>query len=141
MEFEHRSVLLDECIEGLHIRPDGIYVDGTLGGAGHSFEIAKRLNKNGRLIGIDQDEDAIRAASERLECFDNVTIVRSNYENIKSILADLGIEKVDGIIRYFLNDFLFLDIGGIDYLGAAGHTVFLNNILKLRNNNLLHSRL
>jgi 16S rRNA (cytosine1402-N4)-methyltransferase len=66
MEFEHRSVLLDECIEGLNIKPDGIYVDGTLGGAGHSSEIVKRLNKNGRLIGIDQDEDAIRAASERL---------------------------------------------------------------------------
>lgn len=98
MEFEHRSVLLDECIEGLNIKPDGIYVDGTLGGAGHSSEIAKRLNKNGRLIGIDQDEDAIRAASERLKDFDNVTIVRSNYENMKSILADLGIEKVDGIL-------------------------------------------
>ena len=98
MEFEHRSVLLDECIEGLNIKPDGIYVDGTLGGAGHSFEIAKRLNKNGRLIGIDQDEDAIRAAVERLKDFDNVTIVRSNYENMKSILADLGIKKVDGIL-------------------------------------------
>ena len=98
MEFEHRSVLLDEYIEGLNIKPDGIYVDGTLGGAGHSSEIAKRLNKNGRLIGIDQDEDAIRAASERLKDFDNVTIVRSNYENMKSILADLGIEKVDGIL-------------------------------------------
>ena len=98
MEFEHRSVLLDECIEGLNIKPDGIYVDGTLGGAGHSFEIAKRLNKNGRLIGIDQDEDAIRAAGERLKDFDNVTIVRSNYENMKSILADLGIKKVDGIL-------------------------------------------
>ena len=98
MEFEHRSVLLDECIEGLNIKPDGIYVDGTLGGAGHSSEIVKRLNKNGRLIGIDQDEDAIRAASERLKGFDNVTIVRSNYENMKSILNELGIEKVDGIL-------------------------------------------
>ncbi len=98
MEFEHRSVLLDECIEGLNIKPDGIYVDGTLGGAGHSSEIVKRLNRNGRLIGIDQDEDAIRAACERLKDFDNVTIVRSNYENIKSILNELGIEKVDGIL-------------------------------------------
>ena len=98
MEFEHRSVLLDECIEGLNIKPDGIYVDGTLGGAGHSSEIVKRLNRNGRLIGIDQDEDAIRAASERLKDFDNVTIVRSNYENMKSILNELGIEKVDGIL-------------------------------------------
>lgn len=98
MEFEHRSVLLDECIEGLNIKPNGIYVDGTLGGAGHSSEIVKRLNRNGKLIGIDQDEDAIRAASERLKDFDNVTIVRSNYENMKSILNELGIEKVDGIL-------------------------------------------
>ena len=66
MEFEHRSVLLDECIEGLNIKPNGIYVDGTLGGAGHSYEIAKRLNEQGRLIGIDQDEDAIKAATERV---------------------------------------------------------------------------
>ncbi|MBP5309847.1 MAG: 16S rRNA (cytosine(1402)-N(4))-methyltransferase RsmH, partial [Lachnospiraceae bacterium] len=98
MEFEHRSVLLDECIEGLNIKPNGIYVDGTLGGAGHSYEIAKRLNKQGRLIGIDQDEDAINAATQRLKEFDNVTIVRSNYENIRSILSGLGIEKVDGIL-------------------------------------------
>ncbi len=98
MEFEHRSVLLDECIEGLNIKPNGIYVDGTLGGAGHSYEIAKRLNEHGRLIGIDQDEDAIKAATERLKEFENVTIVRSNYENIRSILNELGIEKVDGIL-------------------------------------------
>ena len=98
MEFEHRSVLLDECIEGLNIKPNGIYVDGTLGGAGHSYEIAKRLNEQGRLIGIDQDEDAIKAATERLKEFENVTIVRSNYENIRSILNELGIEKVDGIL-------------------------------------------
>lgn len=98
MEFEHRSVLLDECIEGLNIRQGGIYVDGTLGGAGHSYEIAKRLGGSGRLIGIDQDGDAIKAATERLKEFDNVTIVRSNYENMRSILAELGIEKVDGIL-------------------------------------------
>ena len=78
MEFKHTSVLLDETIEGLNIRPDGIYVDGTLGGAGHSLEICKRLDK-GRLIGIDQDADAIVAATERLQAYkDNVTIVRSN---------------------------------------------------------------
>lgn len=98
MEFKHRSVLLDECIEGLNIKPDGIYVDGTLGGAGHSSEIVKRLNEKGRLVGIDQDEDAIKAASERLKDFENVTIVRSNYEKMKSVLAELGIEKVDGIL-------------------------------------------
>ncbi|MCR5799260.1 MAG: 16S rRNA (cytosine(1402)-N(4))-methyltransferase RsmH [Lachnospiraceae bacterium] len=98
MKFRHRSVLLDECIEGLNIKPDGIYVDGTLGGAGHSYEIASRLSTKGRLIGIDQDEDAIKAAEEKLKDFENVTIVRSNYEDIKRILADLNIEKVDGIL-------------------------------------------
>lgn len=97
MEFKHRSVLLDECIEGLNIKPEGIYVDGTLGGAGHSSEIVKKLT-TGRLIGIDQDEDAIKAASERLQDYSNVTIVRSNYENMKNVLAELGIEKVDGIL-------------------------------------------
>lgn len=98
MEFKHRSVLLDECIEGLNIKPNGIYVDGTLGGGGHSYQIAKRLNKDGRLFGIDQDEDAINAAGNRLKEFDNVTIVRSNYENMKSVLASYSIEKVDGIL-------------------------------------------
>lgn len=98
MEFNHTSVLLKECIEGLDIKPDGIYVDGTLGGAGHSYEIVSRLGKNGRLIGIDQDEDAIKAAGERLKAFDNVTIVRSNYENIRNILQEMGISGVDGIL-------------------------------------------
>lgn len=98
MEFKHKSVLLNECIEGLNIKPDGIYVDGTLGGGGHSYEIAKRLNSNGRLFGIDQDEDAIRAAGERLKEFDNVTLIRSNYENMKNVLAEYGVEKVDGIL-------------------------------------------
>lgn len=98
MEFNHYSVLLEECIEQLDIKENGIYVDGTLGGGGHSFEILKRL-KNGRLIGIDQDSDAIKAASERLSEFgDKVTIVKSNYENIKEVLSEIGIEKVDGII-------------------------------------------
>ena len=99
MEFKHYSVLRDETIEELHIKPDGIYVDGTLGGAGHSYEICKRLSDKGRLIGIDQDEDAIAAASKRLEEFkDRVTIVRSNYSDMKNVLRELGIEKVDGIV-------------------------------------------
>lgn len=98
MEFKHYSVLLDETIEQLHIRPDGIYVDGTLGGGGHSLEICRRLT-TGRLIGIDQDADAIAAATERLHDYsDKVTIVRSNYAQMAEVLAGLGIEKVDGII-------------------------------------------
>ena len=99
MEFNHYSVLLEETIENLNIKPDGIYVDGTLGGGGHSYQIAKRLSENGRLIGIDQDEDAIRAASERLNEFqDKVTIIRSNYANMKEELQKIGVEKVDGIV-------------------------------------------
>ena len=99
MEFKHYSVLRDGTIEELHIKPDGIYVDGTLGGAGHSYEICKLLSEKGRLIGIDQDEDAISAASKRLEEFkDRVTIVRSNYSDMKNVLRELGIEKVDGIV-------------------------------------------
>ena len=98
MGFEHIPVLLNEVIEGLNIDPDGIYVDGTLGGAGHSYEIAKRL-KGGRLIGIDRDEDAIAAASERLEPFSGrVTIVRGNYGDMADILGDIGISEVDGIL-------------------------------------------
>lgn len=99
MTFQHQSVLLNETIENLNIRPDGIYVDGTLGGGGHSLEIAKRLGDNGRLIGIDQDEDAIAAAGERLkEYADKVTIVRNNYCNIEQELNALGITHVDGIL-------------------------------------------
>lgn len=99
MEFKHYSVLLKETIENLAIKPDGIYVDGTLGGAGHSLQIVKRLSDKGRLIGIDQDADAIAAASERLsEYKDRVTIIRSNYENMKEELHRIGIEKVDGIV-------------------------------------------
>lgn len=99
MEFNHTSVLRDETIEELHIRPDGIYVDGTLGGGGHSYEICKRLSKKGRLIGIDQDADAIQAASERLTEFsDRVTIVRSNYSDMAGVLGRLGIDHVDGIV-------------------------------------------
>lgn len=99
MEFEHISVLLEETIEGLDIKPNGIYVDGTLGGAGHSFEICKRLGERGRLIGIDQDAEAIEAAKEKLISFgDRVTIVRSNYSQIRSVMRTLEIEKVDGIL-------------------------------------------
>ncbi len=98
MEFSHKSVLLQEVIDHLNVRPDGIYVDGTLGGAGHAYEVCRRLGAGGRLIGIDQDEDAIAAATERLSEFqDRVTIVRSNYEAMKEVLAELGIEKVNGI--------------------------------------------
>ena len=99
MEFKHYSVLLEETIEHLNIRPDGIYVDGTLGGAGHASEVAKRLSEKGRLIGIDQDADAIRAAGERLKPFgDKVTIIRSNYANMKEELHAISIEHVDGIV-------------------------------------------
>ncbi len=99
MEFAHKSILLDEVIEELNIKPDGIYVDGTLGGAGHSLEIVKRLTEGGRLIGIDQDGDAIEAATKRLEEYaDRVTIVRSNYEAMRDVLDSLGIPKVDGIL-------------------------------------------
>lgn len=107
MEFSHKSVLLEETIENLNIKPDGIYVDGTLGGGGHSYEIARRLSAKGRLIGIDQDADAIVAAGERLAEFkDRVTIVRSNYCEIENVLNQLGIDKVDGIL---------LDIGVSSY--------------------------
>lgn len=99
MEFKHKSVLLEETVDGLAVKPDGIYVDGTLGGGGHSYEICRRLSDKGRLIGIDQDEDAIAAATKRLEEFkDRVSIVRSNYCNMRQVLTDLGIEKVDGIV-------------------------------------------
>lgn len=98
MAFEHKSVLLDETLENLKIKENGIYVDGTLGGGGHSYEIVKRLSK-GRLIGIDQDEAAIEAAGQHLsEFMDKVTIVRSNYSNMKQVLKDLGIDHVDGIL-------------------------------------------
>lgn len=121
MEFQHYSVMLNECIEGLNIKPDGIYVDGTLGGAGHSYKIAERLNKNGRLIAIDKDLDAIAVSKERLKEFDNVTFVHDDYKNLPQILDDLGIEKVDGIL---------LDLGvssyqldnrsrGFSYMGDA----------------------
>ena len=97
-EFHHVSVLLDECIEGLNIKPDGIYVDGTLGGAGHSYHIAERLT-TGRLIGIDRDPVALEAAGKRLEPFaDRVTLVHSNFCRMGEVLRDLGISGVDGIL-------------------------------------------
>lgn len=98
MEFKHVSVLLNECMEALNIKENGIYVDCTLGGGGHSYEIAKRLSNNGRLIGIDQDTAALTAAKERLKEFNNVTYVHNNFYNIDSILKDLNIDKVDGIL-------------------------------------------
>ena len=97
-EFYHVSVLLQECIDGLNIKPDGVYVDGTLGGAGHSFQIASRLT-SGRLIGIDRDPVALKAAGERLAPFkDRVTLVHSNFSEIASVLQELGIAGVDGIL-------------------------------------------
>ena len=107
MIFGHKSVLLDETIESLDIKPDGIYVDGTLGGGGHASEVCRRLGDKGRFIGIDQDADAIAAASERLKEFgDKVTIVRSNYENIDEVLKEMGISQFDGI---------YLDLGVSSY--------------------------
>ncbi len=99
MEFNHYSVLLNETIENLNIKPDGIYVDGTLGGGGHAYQVASRLSEKGRLIGIDQDADAIADAGERLKEFgDKITIIRSNYANMKEELHRIGVEKVDGIV-------------------------------------------
>jgi len=107
MDFKHVSVLLDETITGLNIKPDGIYVDGTLGGGGHAYEVLKRLSPKGRLIGIDQDGEALKAAGERLKEFENqVTLVRDNYCEIGRVLKELNIEKVDGIV---------LDIGVSSY--------------------------
>ena len=99
MEFKHKSVLLEETIDGLNIKPDGIYVDGTLGGAGHASEVCRRLSAKGRFIGIDHDQDAIVAASDRLAAYeDRVTIIRSNYCYMANELHSLGIQKVNGIV-------------------------------------------
>ena len=98
MKFEHKPVLLNECIEGLNINPEGIYVDGTLGGAGHSIEILKKLSEKGMLIGIDRDEEALKAAKNRLAQYKNVKYVHDNHDNIKNILQKLNIDKVDGIL-------------------------------------------
>lgn len=120
MEFKHKSVLLYETVDELNIKPDGIYVDGTLGGGGHSYEITKRLSEGGRLIGIDQDEDAIKAAGKRLEPYmDRVTIVRNNYCNMDKVLDELGIDKVDGIM---------LDLGVSSYQLDAADRGFTYNV-------------
>jgi 16S rRNA (cytosine1402-N4)-methyltransferase len=121
LEFNHKSVLLEECIDGLKIKSDGIYVDGTLGGAGHSKEILKKLSKTGLLIGIDRDEEALNVAKERLSEFSNVKFIHDNHDNIKEILEKLGIDRADGIL---------LDLGvssyqldernrGFSYMGEA----------------------
>ncbi len=121
MKFEHKPVLLKECIEGLQIRPDGIYVDGTLGGGGHSREIAKKLSAQGRLIAIDRDTEALEAAKENLKEFSNITYIHGNHDDLKNILEELAIDKVDGIL---------LDLGvssyqlderarGFSYMGEA----------------------
>ena len=120
MEIKHKSVLLYETVDQLNIKPDGIYVDGTLGGGGHSYEIASRLSDKGRLIGIDQDEDAIKAASERLKPFmDRVTIVRNNYCNMDKVLDELSIDKVDGIM---------LDLGVSSYQLDTAERGFTYNV-------------
>ncbi len=127
MEFKHKSVLLRETIEALQIRPDGVYVDGTLGGGGHSYEICRRLSDGGRLIGIDQDADAVCAAGKRLEEFGSkVTIVRSNYRQMREVLEQLNVTAVDGIL---------LDLGVSSYqLDAAerGFTYRENAPLDMR---------
>lgn len=121
MEFNHYSVMLNECIDGLKIKPDGIYVDGTLGGAGHSYQIAKRLTAGGKLIAIDKDTEALAVSKERLSEFKNVIFVHDDYKNMSEILDKLGIDKVDGIL---------LDLGvssyqldnrerGFSYIGDA----------------------
>ena len=126
MEFKHKPVMLDECIEGLNIKPDGIYVDGTLGGAGHSRKIAEKLSKNGKLIGIDRDEEALKAAKENLKDFSNVIYVHDNHDNIKKILEELEIEKVDGIL---------LDLGVSSYQldeRNRGFSYLGENVLDMR---------
>ena len=126
MEFKHKPVMLDECIEGLDIKPDGIYVDGTLGGAGHSRKIAEKLSKNGKLIGIDRDEEALKTAKENLKDFSNVIYVHDNHDNIKKILEELEIEKVDGIL---------LDLGVSSYQldeRNRGFSYLGENVLDMR---------
>ena len=126
MEFNHKSVMLEECIDGLNINPEGIYVDGTMGGAGHSTEIANRISKKGLLIGIDRDEEAICVARERLSKFENIKIVRDNHDNIKNILKELQIESVDGIL---------LDLGVSSYQldeRERGFSYIGNGVLDMR---------
>ncbi|MDY4253548.1 16S rRNA (cytosine(1402)-N(4))-methyltransferase RsmH [Clostridium sp.] len=121
MEFKHVSVLLNECIEGLNIKDNGIYVDGTLGGGGHSSEILKNLSDKGLLIGIDQDRDALKAASARLQNYKNVKYVHNNFYNVDSILNELGIEKIDGMLMDLGVSSYQLDTGdrGFSYMQDA----------------------
>ena len=126
MDFVHKSVLLDECIDGLNIKPNGIYVDGTLGGAGHSSEIIRKLSNQGKLIGIDRDDDALKAAKERLKEYSNVTYYHGNHDDIKDILEKLNIEKVDGIL---------LDLGVSSYQldeRNRGFSYLGENVLDMR---------
>lgn len=133
MEFKHKPVLLQECIEGLKIKEDGIYVDGTLGGAGHSSEIIKRLSSKGRLIGIDRDEEALVAAKEKLKNYSNVTYLHGNHDDIKELLQNIGIHQVDGIL---------LDLGvssyqlderarGFSYMGDSALDMRMDKTQKL----------
>ena len=121
MEFKHISVLLSETVDSLCIKPNGIYVDGTLGGGGHSFEIASKLSQKGRLIGIDRDTEAIEAASKRLSAFNNVSYVHSNFSNIKEVLESLGIGKIDGALIDLGVSSYQLDFGerGFSYMEDA----------------------
>ena len=126
MDFVHKSVLLNECIDGLNIKPNGIYVDGTLGGAGHSSEIIRKLSNQGKLIGIDRDDDALKAAKERLKEHSNVIYYHGNHDDIKAILENLNIEKVDGIL---------LDLGVSSYQldeRNRGFSYLGENVLDMR---------
>ncbi|WP_326514412.1 16S rRNA (cytosine(1402)-N(4))-methyltransferase RsmH [Clostridium intestinale] len=121
MEFKHVSVLLEECIEALNIKKQGYYVDCTMGGAGHSSHIVSKLNNDGRLIGIDQDTDALSAAKEKLKDYNNVIYVHNNFHNIYDILEELNIEKVDGILMDLGVSSYQLDVGerGFSYMQDA----------------------
>lgn len=126
MEFKHQPVLLEECITGLNIKKDGIYVDGTLGGAGHSYEIAKQLSKEGRIIGIDRDEEALLAAKKKLKDYSNITYLHGNHDNIEELLQGIGINQVDGIL---------LDLGVSSYQldeRARGFSYMGDSILDMR---------
>ena len=126
MEFKHQPVLLQECIEGLNIKPDGIYVDGTLGGAGHSSKIIEKLSSNGKLIGIDRDEEAIKAAKEKLKDYSNVIYLHGNHDNIKELLNSIEVDKVDGIL---------LDLGVSSYQldeKSRGFSYMQNDDLDMR---------
>ena len=126
LEFNHIPVLLDECIEGLNIKPDGIYVDGTIGGAGHSIKIIEKLSSEGLLIGIDRDIDALNAAKEKLKSYANYKLIHGNHDDIKNILQQLGINKVDGIL---------LDLGVSSYqidTRERGFSYNSNNDLDMR---------